>query len=139
MRRHNAPVNGKPAAKMGDKIVAIDTHVVLIPSPAGPIPTMVPAPFNGVLSAELSKDVQIMNMPAATKGSVAMNTQPHVPAGGPFQKPPSNQGSVELGSTTVLINGRAAARHGDVAKTCNDPQDAPIGNVIAVGTVLVGG
>jgi uncharacterized Zn-binding protein involved in type VI secretion len=38
----------------------------------------------------------------------------------------------------VKINGKGAARMGDTAKTCNDPTDAPVGTVIAAGTVLVG-
>jgi uncharacterized Zn-binding protein involved in type VI secretion len=31
-----------------------------------------------------------------------------------------------------------AARNGDVAETCNDPVDLPAGQIIAVGTVLIG-
>ncbi len=37
------------------------------------------------------------------------------------------------------INGKQAARNGDTANTCNDPADMPVGTVIAVGTVLIGG
>jgi len=44
-----------------------------------------------------------------------------------------------MGSTTVKINGKMAARSGDMVMTCNDPVDLPIGKVIAVGTVLIGG
>jgi uncharacterized Zn-binding protein involved in type VI secretion len=43
------------------------------------------------------------------------------------------------GSTTVLINGKAAARHGDTAQTCNDPVPMPVGTVVATSTVLIGG
>jgi uncharacterized Zn-binding protein involved in type VI secretion len=32
-----------------------------------------------------------------------------------------------------------AARNGDTAQTCNDPVDLPIGKVIAMGTVFIGG
>jgi uncharacterized Zn-binding protein involved in type VI secretion len=39
----------------------------------------------------------------------------------------------------VQIGGKPAARNGDVAMTCNDPADAPMGTVIATGTVLIGG
>lgn len=34
---------GKPAAKQGDRVVGVDTHIVMIPSPGGPVPTPVPA------------------------------------------------------------------------------------------------
>jgi uncharacterized Zn-binding protein involved in type VI secretion len=102
------------------------------------VPTPLPSPFNGILSQGLSTDVKIMGMFAATVGSVAMNTPPHLPQGGPFQKPPSNQGRIIAGSTSVMINGKPAARNGDTALTCNDPVDLPIGKVVAAGTVLIG-
>ena len=35
---------GQPAAKQGDQIVATDTHIVLVPSPGGPVPTPLPHP-----------------------------------------------------------------------------------------------
>jgi uncharacterized Zn-binding protein involved in type VI secretion len=80
-----------------------------------------------------------MGMAAATVDSTADNTPPHIPQGGPFQKPPSNKGTIKLGSMTVKINGKMAARNGDMATTCNDPSDLPAGKVVAVGTVLIGG
>jgi uncharacterized Zn-binding protein involved in type VI secretion len=129
----------KPAAKQGDRIVAIDTHIVMIPSPGGPVPTPLPHPFAGILNGNLSSDVNIMGLPAATVDSTATNTPPHLPQGGPFQSPPANKGKITLGSQTVLINGKAAARLGDTAETCNDPVDQPVGTVVAQGTVLIGG
>jgi uncharacterized Zn-binding protein involved in type VI secretion len=128
----------KPAAKQGDRVVGVDTHIVMVPSPGGPVPTPTPMPFSGTLSSELSKDVRVENKPAAVVGSIAVNNPPHVPAGGPFQKPPANQGKIQMGSQTVRINNKQAARLGDTAITCNDPADAPQGTVIASGTVLVG-
>lgn len=130
---------GMPAAKQGDTVVAVDIHIYLIPAAAGaPVPTPIPSPFNGILQANLSTNVMIMGMPAATVGSIAINTPPHLPMGGPFQKPPSNQGTIQMGSLTVLINGKGAARAGDPAMTCNDPVDLPNGQVVAAGTVLIG-
>jgi uncharacterized Zn-binding protein involved in type VI secretion len=128
----------QPAAKQGDAVVGIDTHVLMVPSPAGPVPTPTPMPFSGQLDGALSSDVVIEDQSAAVKGSTASNTPAHVPTAGPFQKPPSNKGTIDAGSTTVLINGKPAARSGDAALTCNDPGDAPNGTVIATSTVLVG-
>jgi uncharacterized Zn-binding protein involved in type VI secretion len=128
-----------PAAKQGDRVVAIDTHIVMVPSPAGPVPTPTPMPFSGSLSGALSPDVLVEKKPAATKGSTADNTPAHVPAGGPFQKQPSNKATVQAGSATVLINNKPAARVCDPARTCNDPADAPNGSLIGSSTVLVGG
>ena len=130
---------GLPAAKFGDKIIAVDTHIIMIPSPGGPVPTPLPSPFSGTISQGCSNNVRIMGQFAATVDSVAVNMPPHIPAGGPFQKPPSNQGTIKKGSTSVRINGKWAARNSDIAMTCNDPSDMPIGNVVAVGTVMIGG
>ena len=130
---------GRPAAKQGDKVIATDTHIVMIPSPGGPVPTPLPHPFAGQLDGSLSGDVNIEGKAAAMQGSTATNTPAHVPQGGPFQKPPSNRGTVQIGSGTVLINGKPAARNGDKATTCNDPADLPVGTVVAAGTVLIGG
>lgn len=130
---------GQPAAKQGDQIMATDTHIVMIPVGTGTVPTPLPHPFTGMINGSLSSNVKIMGMPAATMDSTASNLPPHVPQGGPFQKPPANKATIKLGSTTVKINGKMAARNGDMAMTCNDPADLPVGKVIAVGTVFIGG
>ncbi len=131
---------GQPAAKKGDQITAIDTHVVMVPSGAGPVPTPMPHPFAGIITGGLSGDVSIMGMAAATADSTADNTPAHIPTppGTSFQSPPSNKATIKIGSPTVKINGKMAARNGDTAETCNDPSDLPVGTVIAVGTVLIG-
>jgi uncharacterized Zn-binding protein involved in type VI secretion len=129
---------GQPAAKQGDQITAVDTHIILIPSPGGPVPTPLPHPFSGIINSNLSSNVKIMGMAAAVQGSTADNLPPHIPQGGSFQTPPSNRGQIMTGSATVMINGKPAARNGDTAQTCNDPVDQPVGTVIAVGTVLIG-
>jgi uncharacterized Zn-binding protein involved in type VI secretion len=129
---------GKPAAKQGDKITATDTHILMVPTPGGPVPTPTPMPFVGTIMSGCSTDVFIEGKPAATVDSVAMNQPVHIPAAGPFQKPPTNQGKIMVGSTGVFINGKPAARQGDMAMTCNDPTDMPIGQVVAVGMVSIG-
>jgi uncharacterized Zn-binding protein involved in type VI secretion len=126
----------KPAAKQGDRVTATDIHLIVPPSGGPPVPT--PHDFSGPLDGGLSRNVRIMGRPAATMGSTATNSPPHLPAGGSFAKPPSNRGTVAAGSPTVLINGRAAARDGDPVTTCNDPVDAPVGKVAAAGTVKIG-
>src|SRR5215813_539738 len=127
---------GQPAAKQGDRIVAVDTHIIMVPGPP-PAPTPLPHPFSGVLRDGLSPDVRIMSRPAATVGSTADNLPPHIPTppGAGFQKPPANKGTVQVGSPTVRINGKPAARNGDRALTCNDPADLPAGTVTAASTV----
>lgn len=126
------------AAKLGDRIIATDTHIVVLPSPNPP--AALPHPFTGIINGELSRNVNIMGMPAAMVDSTAVNTPSHIPTspGISFQTPPANQGTIKMGSETVNINGKKAARNGDIAETCNDPSDLPGGQVIAEGTVFIG-
>ena len=132
---------GQPAAKGNDQITATDTHIVMVPAGPSLVPTPLPHPFAGILNGGLIASVKIGGQAAAVVGSTADNTPAHVPTppGTSFQKPPANKASVQLGSATVRIGGKAAARNGDVALTCNDPVDAPVGQVVAAGMVRVGG
>jgi uncharacterized Zn-binding protein involved in type VI secretion len=125
-----------PAAKQGDQVTATDMHMIQPPGPTSPV--LVPNPFAGIINGGLSTNVNIMGMPAATQNSTATNTPPHVPIGGTFVKPPSNQATIITGSATVMVNGQPAARNGDTATTCNDPSDLPVGTVVATGTVNFG-
>lgn len=127
---------GQPAAKQGDQVTATDTHLIQPPGTAPPVPT--PHPFAGIIDGALSSDVKIGGMPAATQGSTASNTPPHIPQGGSFVNPPSNKATIQTGSATVMIGGKPAARSGDTATTCNDPADLPVGSVVAAGTVMIG-
>lgn len=108
-------VNKKPAAKKGDQIVGVDTHIIMIPAPPGPpIPTPLPHPYAGIIDNALSSSVNIMGMPAATVDSTASNTPPHIPQGGPFQKPPDNKAKILMGSFDVMIgNGGSGSGSGD--------------------------
>lgn len=129
---------GQPAAKQGDQIVSpADIHFIQPPPPS---PTVtVTLPFNGIIDNGLSQNVKIQNQAAATVGSTATNTPPHIPIGGTFVNPPTNQGRITTGSGTVFINNKPAARAGDTAMTCNDPSEMPVGKVVAVSTVMIGG
>lgn len=131
---------GQPAAKQGDKIVALDMHIVMVQTGPSQTPTPLPHPFMGLIDGGLSSDVKIMGLAAAVLGSTASNTPSHIPIapGLSFQKPPSNKATIQIGSPTVMINGKQAARNGDKAMTCNDPSDLPAGTIIALGTVLIG-
>ncbi|HEU4627895.1 MAG TPA: PAAR domain-containing protein [Steroidobacteraceae bacterium] len=123
------------AAKKGDQVLAVDTHLVLVGSSVVPLPFL----FSGVIDRDLSANVNIMSQPAAVFGSGAYNHIEHrAPPGQSFQNPPTNLARIVAGSATVNINGVPAARNGDVAATCNDPNPLPIGTVAALGTVFIG-
>src|SRR5215213_6233956 len=106
------------AAKQGDRVQAQDIHMIQPPAPATPTP--IPHSFSGLLDGALSGEVKVEGKAASTVGSTATNTPAHIPQGGSFVNPPSNKGTITMGSATVRINGQAAARAGDTATTCND-------------------
>lgn len=124
---------GTPGAKEGDKIQGIDTHIILVPSPGGPVPTPTPLPFVGTITQNVASSVFLQNKAAATEGSIAFNDPAHMPTGGSFLKPPTNMAIVHKGSTSVFVENKPAARMGDPAMTCNDPADAPNGTVFVPG------
>ena len=131
---------GKPAAKKGDMVVAVDIHFVMVPAPPGPpVPTPLPHPFNGMLDGNLSSNVKIMGMEAATVGSTATNQPSHIPTppGTSFLSPPTNKATIMMGSSRVFINGKPAARMGDVTQTCAEPPNMTA-NLIATSTVMIG-
>src|SRR6266571_209646 len=131
---------GMPLAKANDQVIATDIHIVLVPYGPALVPTPLPHPFAGLIDGGLAPTVKVGGQAAAVVGSTADNQPPHIPTppGTSFQKPPANKGTIQLGSPTVNINGKMAARNGDTAETCNDPADLPVGQVIAVGTVMIG-
>jgi uncharacterized Zn-binding protein involved in type VI secretion len=117
---------GALAARKTDKVKGSDTHLVLVPSGTGSVPTLLPGHvFSGEIGSKSWSDVQIEGQPAATVDSVAENSPKHVPVppGTSFVKTPSNRGTVSSGSRSVKIRGKAAARVGDPVRTCNDPVD----------------
>lgn len=132
---------GVPAATANSQVVGVDTHIVMVPTPGGPVPTPLPHPFSGVITSGVVSTVTVGGQPAATLDSVAQNNPPHLPTppGVSFQKPPANQGSVTMASTTVIVGGKGMARVGDQVSTCNDPADAPVAMIVGpIGTVMVG-
>ena len=131
---------GQSAATQNSQVVATDTHIVLVPTAGGPVPTPLPHAFTGAVDGGTVPTVKIGGLAAAVVGSTASNRPPHVPTppGTSFQRPPADRGSVAIGSATVKIAGKAAARNGDAVTTCNDPTDQPVGKIVVAGTVTIG-
>lgn len=127
------------AARKDDPVFALDIHIVMIPTPGGEVPTPLPHPFNGKITSGVSTNVKINGKPAAMAGCEVQNSPSHIAMGPRFQKNPTNKGKILLGSPTVLINGKMAARQGDMVMTCNDPADLPTGSITTGSpTVMIG-
>jgi len=101
-------------AKHMDPIVGVDIHIILIPTPAGPVPTPLPNPFVGMVLDPMDyipfigATVYINGMPRAQAGTAGVALPPHLPLGGPFgPPPPGNEAEVFMGSATVASDGDA--------------------------------
>jgi uncharacterized Zn-binding protein involved in type VI secretion len=133
---------GASAARLTDKVIGADTHIVMVPAPSGSVPTPLPGhPFSGTLTSGASSDVLIDGLAAAVVGTVATNSPKHVPVppGTSFARQPTNKGKVSQGSSSVKFNGKAAARVGDKVRTCNDPRDLETSTITSgSGTVTIG-
>ena len=127
---------GNAAAKQGDSITASDTHNIQPPSSAPPF--MESLDFDGIIDGGLCDSVLIMGMPAATVDSTATNMPPHITTSGTFVTPPDNMATIATGSATVNIGGKAAARDGDSADTCDDLGIPQGGTISAGGSVFIG-
>ena len=98
---------GRPAVAMNATVVGVDTHIVLVPTPGGPVPTPLPHPFSGSILSAVVPTVKVGGQPVAVLDSDAVNNPPHVPtpASSSFQKPPANRGVVAMASSTVRVGG----------------------------------
>ncbi len=130
---------GQPAARQNDPVIGIDIHIIMIPTPGGEVPTPLPHPFAGKITDGCSTNVKIEGQNAAMKGCKVKANMNHIPMGPRFQKNPTNDGDIMLGSFTVKINGKPAARMGDSVRTCNDPAPLPASLVTkGANKVLIG-
>src|SRR4051794_28877453 len=136
------------ASKWFDPVLGVDTHIVLVPTPAGPVPTPLPSPFVGLVfdpggmafsvgfgAATGGVSFTLVNgLPATNTGTGAINTltMPHIPVPGPFSKPPSNDADLMFGGLKVTFGGSHVVRLGDIALSCNDPVKLPVSVVLAI-------
>jgi uncharacterized Zn-binding protein involved in type VI secretion len=123
---------------MGDQIVGT-CAIHLIPNPASGVPQpSPPLPFAAPLLTGLATKTMITGKPAVVAGSSGINTPPHIGLhpSDPFMAPNLQQGQVVMGSTTVLIEGKPAARTGDQVLMCAGLPGQLVGSA---ATVLIGG
>lgn len=102
-----------PAAKALDPLLGIDIHIMQPPPPAPPVP--LPNPYIGMVFDPmdfvpfLGATTRIGGLPRAQAGTAGQALPPHLPLGGVFVKPPSNESEIFMGSATVAIDGDAAS------------------------------
>ncbi len=70
---------GNPAATANSQVLSVDTHIVLVPTPGGPVPTPLPHPFSGMINGNTVSTVKLGGQAAAVVGSTATNSPSHVP------------------------------------------------------------
>jgi RHS repeat-associated protein len=98
-----------PAAKMLDPMLGIDFHLI---EPPGAPPLLVPHPSIGIvfdpfdLIPKFGANVFVNGLPRAQAGTAGLML-PHVPLGGVFVEPPTNQLEVFMGSKTVSADEEA--------------------------------
>lgn len=127
---------GVPAVVLGDRVMGTcPGH--LVPGPMGAPRPAGPLPFSAPLTLALVPTVLIAGKPAAVVGSSGLCTPPHVglhPAD-PFLAPPVQTGRVLMGSTTVFLGGKPAAKTGSNCQMCSTP-----GTLVgSATTVMIGG
>ncbi len=136
------------ASKWFDPVLGVDIHIILVPTPAGPVPTPLPNPFVGMVfdppgmvfsigfgAATGGVSFTLVNgLPVTNTGTGATNklTMPHLPVPGPFQKPPSDSADLMFGGLHVQFGGSHVVRLGDVALSCNDPVELPTSTVLVI-------
>lgn len=148
------------AAKFGDPVVGIDVHMVMVPSPAGPVPTPLPHPFVGVVFDPLGAAmgaamgavfggggaVVVNLMPTGNTGT-EIESIPHIPtppgvSPAPNDAPPGNEGQLVSGSKTVDFAGSSQSRTLSLVMSCGFPLNLPssICEAVPMGApVVIGG
>ena len=147
------------AAKFGDPVLGIDLHMVMVPTPAGPVPTPLPHPFIGVvfdptgaaIGAGISAVfgggglVLINSLPAGNTGT-EVKGQPHLPTPPGVSFAPNDvpdfKGTIVTGSKTVSFAGSSAGRLTSLVSSCGFPLNLPTSVCMSIpmgAPVLVGG
>ncbi|MFH1467899.1 MAG: PAAR domain-containing protein [Pseudomonadota bacterium] len=129
---------GMPGCIKGDMVLQTPPAHCHQPHPMGPAQVPVPVPPAPPLKMNTSASkVKLCGKEACRVGDKTINcTLPGCP------KPDGGPGEVALGSFTVKIEGKFAARFGDMTKHpgCVGPIPAPVGKVLGPGaaTVMIG-
>jgi RHS repeat-associated protein len=112
------------ALKHFDPIIGVDLHIIQPPGPVPPVP--IPHPHVAMIFDAvdyvpiIGATVKVNGLIAARAGTAGQAAPPHIPMGGMFVKPPTNESQVFMGSATVLADGAPMAFMGVPVLTCQD-------------------
>lgn len=126
-------------ARKNDRIIGMDTHVVMMPTPGGQVPTPLPFTFSGTISDGVASSVKADDLPVAVVGSTAPNSPPHIAVGGSFQNAPKDEATVVVGSSTVFANDKQVARMGDAADSCDEIGATNNAHIVGGSATVVAG
>src|SRR5262245_47913686 len=129
---------GTPAAVMGDQVTGT-CLLHQMPNPATGAPQLAPLLFfAALLLSGLATRTLISGKSAAVQGSSGLNILLHVGlhASDLFMVPTTQRAQVTVGSSSVLIEGRPAARTGSTCTICAGTPGQLNGSA---ATVLIGG
>lgn len=110
--------------KQFDIVMGVDIHIIQPPGPVPPIP--IPHPFMGIVfdPAEFVPlkgfNVMVNGIPRGQGGSAVKMTVPHIPIGGTFVKPPTNDGELYMGADTIGVENEPFAYMGLPVLSCQD-------------------
>ncbi len=110
------------AAKHFDPVLGVDIHIIQPPGPVPPIP--IPHPHIGFVIDPfdyvpmIGATIMVGGIPRAIAGTAGKCMPPHIPIGGVFVKPPSNENEIFMGSSTVAFDGDAASYMALPALSC---------------------
>ncbi len=113
-----------PALKHLDPIIGVDIHLIQLPAPGPPVP--IPHPYIGMIFDVtdyipfIGATVKVNGLPRAKAGTSGQALPPHIPIGGTFIKPPTNESETFLGSATVAADGDPLVYAGLPILTCQD-------------------
>lgn len=107
-------------AKHYDPVFGVDIHLII--TPVGVV-IPVPHPFVGMVMdlfdyvPALGSNVYVNGRLRGAAGT-GVRGIPHFPIGGMFVMPPTNDGDIFMGSSTVLSEGEPLSRSGELVLTC---------------------
>lgn len=110
--------------KQFDIVLGVDIHIVQPPGPVPPVP--IPHPFVGMVYDPMEfvpmvgATILANGLPRAQAGTTVVATIPHIPLGGTFVKPPTNDGEIYMGGLTVPGDDEPFSFLGCPVLTCQD-------------------